>query len=265
MTALKLGWVVALTVFSSTAWSLTCRPYKADEVGKGYILPWISGISRLVTASNCSSINSYHTSSAVYLHKINDATFAYDFRMRYEPVCMMRPGWIIEFRDTEPDLEGKRIRGRSNFLKILTPDNRVDYYTHLRNSWWTEVGQAEFNFVHRKQQTLALKNAGNKVRWVTYADGRKKLIRGQGGDLTFPEMQSLARDGYLEDLYVPHGHCIAYSGSSGTNAPHLHVESRCSLHDSRTCPIEFQNAYPVRAVDHPELGVLKERQTYLAR
>ena len=119
---------------------------------------FIAGISRLVTASNCSSINSYHTSSAVYLHKINDATFAYDFRMRYEPVCMMRPGWIIEFRDTEPDLEGKRIRGRSNFLKILTPDNRVDYYTHLRNSWWTEVGQAEFNFVHRKQQTLALKN-----------------------------------------------------------------------------------------------------------
>ncbi len=265
MRTFKLALVLALTLGANQAWSITCRPYRAQEVGKGYTLPWISGIQRLVTASNCSPRNSYHSSSAVHMHNINDGTFAYDFRMRYEPVCAMRAGWIIEFRDSEPDLEGKRLAGRSNFVKILNADNRVDYYTHLRNSWWAETGQPEFNYVNRRQKVLNLGAAQGKFRWVHYTDGRRKLLRSNGGQISFQEMSHLSKSSALDDLYVPQGHCFAISGSSGTNAPHLHVESRCSLQDSRTCPIEFVNAFPVgNKSQQPETGVLGELRTYLA-
>lgn len=261
-------WTVALLMFvSTTSWAINCRPYRAQEAVTNYALPWISGLARLVTAGTCSPSNSFHSSSAIYLHGINDATFAYDFRMRYEPVCLMQGGWMIEFRDTEPDLEGTRLRGRSNFFKILTPQNRVDYYTHLRNSWWTERGEPEYNHLDRREKIFSLKSARGKVKWIRLSDGRYRLVHANGAQISFNDYMTLGASGALDDLYVPRAHCIAYSGSSGTNAPHLHVESRCSLTDSRTCPIEFENADLMEGSRSrgQALGVLKEREVYYAR
>lgn len=261
--------VLAFLGTGSSAWgAVTCRSYQKSEATSGYTLPWISGISRVVTAGACSPSNSFHSTSAVWLHNINDATFAYDFRMRYEPVCTMARGWVIEFRDTEPDLAGTRLSGRSNFLKILTPANRVDYYTHLRQGWWTETGQAEFNHMDRKRKIMSLNSAKGRVKWVRSADGRYSLVNANGSRLTFQQMTTLAKQGLLDDIYVPQAHCIAYSGSSGTTAPHLHVESRCSLNDSRTCPLEFGNAVQVSGtgqVLRAEPGLLTEKATYLAK
>lgn len=252
---------------SSARAALTCRSYRGSEATSGYTLPWISGIARTVTAGACSPSNPYHSTSAVWLYNINDATFAYDFRMRYEPVCTMASGWMIEFRDDQPDLAGTNLSGSSNFMKILTPANRVDYYTHLRKSWWTETGQPEFKYMDRKRKIMNLNSAQGKLKWVRLTDGRYRLVNANGTSITFNQMMSLGAQGYLDDIFVPQAHCIAYSGSSGTTAPHLHVESRCSLTDSQTCPLEFGNAVRVLSsgATTPEYGVLREGAVYLAK
>ncbi len=262
-----LGVFMTIAMVSHSAEGARCRAYQPQDVAY-YNLPWISGISRIVTAGNCSPGNDVHSSDAVHKYNINDATFAYDFRMRYEPVCMMASGWIFEFRDGEPDLEGTRLSGRSNYIKLLNESGRVDYYTHLRRDWWTEQGQPEFGGLDRRDQVLRLKAWTQHLRWVPWSEGRMRLQRRDGKTLTVGYLRALEQALGPAPMRVNTGKCIAWSGSSGTLHPHLHVESRCSFGDSRTCPIHFTNASlvvngkPQKA--RADSAPLREHRTYFA-